>query len=173
MSARAAAPPVVVMGVSAAGKSSVAECLADLLGVPWRDADELHPDANVAKMSRGEPLTDEDRAPWLDAVGGVLSAGSASGGIVVACSALRRVYRDRLRGHAADAVFIHLDGSPELLAERAGARRDHFMPPSLLASQLALLEALSPDETGVAIDVAPPVGEIAAAAAAWVRALPA
>lgn len=157
------------MGVSAAGKSSVAERLAGMLGVPWRDADALHPPQNVAKMAGGAPLTDEDRRAWLDAVGRALAEGAASGGLVMACSALRRAYRDRLRDHAPGAVFVHLTGRPELLARRAAARKAHFMPPSLLPSQLAALEPLDTDEAGVTIDVAPPVADIAAAAAAWVR----
>lgn len=158
------------MGVSAAGKSSVAASMAGMLGVPWRDADALHPPQNVAKMAAGHPLTDEDRRSWLDAVGRTLGESAASGGLVMACSALRRAYRDRLRDHAPGAVFVHLTGRPELLAQRAAARTGHFMPPSLLPSQLAVLEPLEPDEAGVAIDVAPPVADIAAAAVGWVRA---
>lgn len=169
MSATGSAPLVVVMGVSAAGKSSVAERLADVLGVDWRDADALHPEANVQKMASGQPLTDDDRWPWLDAVGRELAAGADRSGRIMACSALRRVYRDRLREHAPGALFVHLTGSPELLAERASARRDHYMPPSLLPSQLATLEPLDTDEAGIAIDVAATVAEIAATAAEWVR----
>ncbi len=162
-------PVVVVMGVSAAGKSSVAERLAQLLGVPWRDADDLHPEANRTKMASGHPLTDDDRWPWLDAIADELAAGAASEGLVVACSALKRAYRDRLRARVPGLPFVHLTGDPALLAERAAARRDHYMPPSLLPSQLAALEPLGADEPGVVIDVAAPVGEIAATAAAWVR----
>lgn len=157
------------MGVSAAGKSSVAESLAGILGVPWRDADALHPPQNIAKMARGRPLTDADRWSWLDTVGRELGAGSMGEGPVMACSALRRAYRDRLREHAPTALFVHLTGPPELLAARAAARKGHYMPPSLLPSQLAVLEPLEPDEAGVTIDVTPPVAEIAAAAAAWIR----
>lgn len=160
--------PVVVMGVSAAGKSSVGIALAALLAVPFVDADDLHPPANVAKMAAGVPLDDDDRQPWLDEVGGVLSG--AASGIVVACSALRRSYRDRLRLRAPRTVFVHLHGSDELLAARSSARSGHFMPSTLLASQLATLEPLGADEAGVVLDIAKPVDALAAEAAAWLSA---
>lgn len=161
------APVIVVMGVSAVGKSSVASALAAALRVPFVDADDLHPPANIAKMGRGEPLDDDDRAPWLDAVAQRLAG--ADGGIVVACSALRRRYRDRLRAGAPEVVFLHLTGSDELLAARATARTDHFMPPALLRSQLDTLEPLAADEPGVTIDVTPPLPQIVMAAIEWVR----
>lgn len=164
-----AAPRVVVMGVSAAGKSSVGIALADLLAVPFVDADDLHPPANVAKMAAGTPLDDDDRAPWLDVVGAVLAA--APGGLVVACSALRCAYRDRLRALAPDAVFVHLHGDEAMLAARAAARAGHFMPPALLASQLATLEPLAPDEAGFVLDVAEPVPALAADAASRLAAV--
>lgn len=159
---------IVVMGVSAAGKSSVARALAGMLAVPWRDADDLHPPANVAKMAAGESLTDADRWPWLDAVGAALAASAPHGGSIVACSALRRVYRDRLRRSAPGVRFVHLTGSDALLAERAAAREGHYMPASLLPSQLALLEPLEPDEHGIAIDVVATVDEIAVQARDWI-----
>ncbi|WP_367948286.1 gluconokinase [Microbacterium hominis] len=159
---------VVVMGVSAVGKSSVALALAERLGVPMRDADDLHPSANVEKMRAGTPLTDADRGPWLDLVGAALAG--AEGGVVMACSALRRRYRDRLRLRAPGVVFVHLTGSPELLAERAAGRADHFMPPALLASQLATLEPLEDDEPGIALDVAAPIEDLAARAGEWLGA---
>jgi carbohydrate kinase (thermoresistant glucokinase family) len=144
------------MGVSAAGKSTVGIALAETLGVPFADADGLHSDANRAKMNAGTPLTDEDRWPWLDAVGGSFAAASETG-LVLACSALRRVYRDRIRSVAPAVVFVHLTGSRELLASRAEARTGHFMPASLLDSQLATLEDLDADEAGfsVVVDRAP------------------
>ncbi|KJL34772.1 gluconokinase [Microbacterium azadirachtae] len=160
---------IVVMGVSAAGKTSVMRALAWRLGIDGRDADELHSPANVAKMAGGTPLTDEDRWPWLDAVGAVLAEGRSDGGRIVACSALRRVYRDRLRVAVPDARFVHLHGAPGLLRSRAAGRRGHYMPPSLLASQLALLEPLDPEEDGAVFDVAPAVDDVVTAALAWIR----
>ncbi len=165
MNARPKAPRVVVMGVSGCGKSTVGELLAQQLGVPFVDGDALHPAANVAKMSAGIPLTDEDRWPWLEAVGAAIAA--EPGGAVMACSALRRVYRDVIRRAAPGTVFVHLHGSRELLAARMAARPGHFMPPSLLDSQLATLEPLGPDEDGVVLDIAPPPDRLAASAADW------
>ncbi|WES64058.1 gluconokinase [Microbacter sp. GSS18] len=161
-------PAVVVMGVSASGKSSVAAALAARLGVAWADADDLHPAANVRKMSSGIPLDDDDRRPWLAAVGARLADGAAAGGIVMACSALKRVYRDQLRAECPATVFVHLDGPRALLAARAGAREDHFMPPALLDSQIATLEPLESAERGVVIDVEASVDDIAEDAARWV-----
>ncbi|OHV21339.1 gluconate kinase [Parafrankia soli] len=160
-----APPRIVIIGVSASGKSTVADGLAQQLDVPFRDADDLHPAANIRKMSAGIALTDEDRSPWLEAVGRVLAAEPS--GIVVACSALRRAYRDQLRRHAPDVCFVHLTGSRELLTARASARGGHFMPASLLDSQLSILEPLADDEPGVTIDVTPaPDAVIRAAVAA-------
>jgi len=153
--------PVVVMGVSGSGKSTVGASLADALGVPFVDGDALHPAANVAKMAAGIPLDDADRAPWLDAVGAVLAAGP----VVVACSALKRTYRDRLRAAAPELRLVFLDGSPALLASRMGARPGHFMPASLLDSQLAALERPAPDEHAITADIATPVAEIVASLA--------
>ena len=150
--------PVVVMGVSGSGKTTVGAALADALGLRFVDGDALHPAANVAKMAAGIPLDDADRAPWLDAVGAVLAAGP----VVVACSALKRVYRDRLRAAAPDLDLVFLDGSRELLASRMAARPGHFMPASLLDSQLATLEPPTADEHPVTVDVAPAVSEIVA-----------
>ncbi len=153
--------PLVVMGVSGSGKTTVGAALADALGLPFVDGDELHPAANVAKMAAGIPLDDADRAPWLDAVGAVLAAGP----VVAACSALKRAYRDRLRAAAPALELVFLDGSRELLASRLVARPGHFMPASLLDSQLATLERPSPDERPVTVDVAAPVAEIVASLA--------
>jgi gluconokinase len=152
------------MGVSGSGKTTVGTSLAARLGLPFVDADALHPEANVMKMSAGVPLTDVDRAPWLDAVGAVL----AGGPVVVACSALRRAYRDRLRAAAPELRLVHLHGSRDLLAERMGVR-DHFMPVGLLESQLAALEAPDDDEGALVYDVARPADEIAQDAAARLR----
>jgi gluconokinase len=145
-------PLICVMGVSAVGKSTVGTALAEALDVPYEDADSLHSDANRAKMHSGVPLTDDDRWPWLDAVGDRF-ADAAVSGLVMACSALRRVYRDRIRAVAPGVIFAHLHGTRELLLARAEARTDHFMPPALLDSQLATLEILEPDEAGFEVSV--------------------
>lgn len=146
------------MGVSGSGKSTVGTALAARLGVPFEDGDHLHPRANVEKMGAGIPLTDEDRWPWLDIVGEWL-AGHPDGG-VVACSALRRAYRDRLRRHAPDVDFLHLVGRIETIAGRQANRPGHYMPSSLLPSQFDALEPLEPDEPGIAVEVDEPVDEI-------------
>ena len=146
---------VVVMGVTGTGKSSVAKALQQRLGWFFAEGDDLHPAANVAKMAAGIPLEDADRWPWLAAIAEVTSAHAARGeSTIVTCSALRRAYRDRLRQAADGTVFVHLVGSPELLAERMADRKGHFMPASLLASQLATLEPLEADEPGILVDVA-------------------
>lgn len=157
--------PVVVMGVSGSGKSSVGAALADRLQVLFEDGDDLHPASNVAKMSRGEPLDDDDRRPWLDRVGAWL--GEHGDGGVIACSALKRSYRDRLRGHVENLDFLLLQGDPRLIAQRQAARPRHFMPTSLVGSQLATLEPLAPDERGLVVDVAASVDEIVAAYVAY------
>jgi len=146
---------VVVMGVTGTGKSSVAKALQQRLGWFFAEGDDLHPAANVAKMAAGIPLEDADRWPWLEAIAEVTSAHAVRGeSTIVTCSALRRAYRDRLRQAADGTVFVHLVGSPELLAERMADRKGHFMPASLLASQLATLEPLEADELGIVVDVA-------------------
>jgi len=146
------APLLVVMGVSGSGKSTVGAALAQRLGVPFEDADDLHPAANIAKMSAGIPLDDDDRRPWLETIGTWLAAHDGDGG-VISCSALKRSYRDQLRAHAARAVFVHLHGTREVIARRQAARPGHFMPASLLDSQFDTLEPLAEDEAGVVIDV--------------------
>ena len=142
--------PVVVMGVSGSGKSTVGAALAKRLRVPFVDADTLHPQANVAKMAAGEPLNDDDRYPWLEKVGEWL-AGHRDGG-VVSCSALKRNYRDRLRMCCPRVEFLHLSGSPELIGGRLAARSGHFMPAALLRSQFDALEPLGADEAGATVD---------------------
>jgi carbohydrate kinase (thermoresistant glucokinase family) len=165
--------PIVVMGVSGSGKSTVGQALADALGRTFVDGDGLHPAANRAKMASGVPLTDEDRWPWLDSVAGVLASFDDQGlHPIVACSALRRVYRDRLRAATPGIVFVHLHGSPALLTSRIGPRKHEYMPASLLASQLDTLEPLGADERGVVVDVAPPAGEVTAAAVEALSGLP-
>jgi gluconokinase len=160
---------LVVMGVSGSGKSTVAAAVAARAGAIFLDADDFHPPANTAKMASGIALTDEDRWPWLAVVGDEISRQTERGrSVVMACSALRRRYRDLLREHAAGLVFAQLHGPPSLLAERIGARTDHFMPTTLLDSQLATLEPLEPDEPGFVVDIARTPAEIAdAVVAAW------
>jgi gluconokinase len=158
---------IVIMGVSGCGKSAVGAGLAAWLGIPYRDGDDLHPAANVEKMRTGHPLTDDDRWPWLDRVAAVLAAEAT---VIVGCSALRRVYRDRLRAGAGGPVrFIHLAGSRDLIAARMSARTGHYMPPSLLDSQFAALEPPGPDEA-LTIDIDQPLPAVISAAAEGVRA---
>jgi gluconokinase len=140
------------MGVSGSGKSTVGAALAQRLRVPYADADDLHPAANIEKMSAGIPLDDDDRHPWLEAIGAWLSEHDAGGG-VISCSALKRRYRDQLRHHVSRIEFLHLHGSREVIAARQASRPGHFMPAALLASQFATLEPLEPDEHGTVIDV--------------------
>lgn len=151
------------MGVSGCGKTTIGEALGERLGLRYADADGFHPEANVEKMRAGEALTDEDRWPWLDRVGEWLATYQDSGA-VVSCSALRRVYRDRLRAQAPAAVFAHLAGPIEVVRERMERRRDHYMPASLLQSQYDTLEPLEDDEEGFTLDLREPVPEIVATA---------
>jgi len=145
---------IVVMGVSGAGKTTVGELLADRLEAGFLDADDYHPESNRQKMASSIPLTDEDRRPWLRRLGAVLRDRAAAGDrVVLACSALRRAYRDLLRETAGDVFFVHLDASGPVIAERLRSRSGHFMSPALLDSQLATLEPLEADEPGVVVDV--------------------
>ncbi len=150
-SSSASGPLLVVMGVSGSGKSTVGAALAQRVHVPFADADDLHPAANLAKMSAGDALDDHDRHPWLEAIGEWLAAHPE--GAVMSCSALKRSYRDQLRHHAPDVRFVHLDGGRDVIARRQASRPGHFMPASLLSSQFATLERLQPDENGVVVDV--------------------
>jgi gluconokinase len=156
---------VVVMGVSGTGKSTVATALAEHLGWPFVEGDDLHPAGNVAKMASGEPLTDADRAPWLATIRARARAEAAAGrSSVITCSALRRRYRDVLRDGAGAMFFLHLHARPDVLEPRMVHRRGHFMPSRLLESQLHTLEPLEEDEDGVVVDVSGTVEEVVAAA---------
>ncbi|MBY3348703.1 gluconokinase [Rhizobium laguerreae] len=157
---------IIVMGVSGCGKSSVGEKLAEALHLAFVEGDALHPAANVEKMSKGIPLTDEDRMPWLDRIGEDIKASlEKSEGIIVSCSALKRLYRDRLRATAGgNLFFVYLEGSRALLMKRMAERKGHFMPASLLDSQLATLEVPTGEQGVVTVDIDDTVEGIAATA---------
>ena len=156
------------MGVSGCGKSTVGELLARRIDAEFLEGDSLHPPRNVALMAAGVPLTDDDRRDWLLAIAQRLAqARDAQRSLVVSCSALKRSYRELLRSASPDLAFVHLFGDPALLQARMSARTDHFMPASLLTSQLQTLEAPGPDERAASFDVALPIDQIAAQAAAW------
>jgi len=141
------------MGVSGSGKSTLGAALARALGVGFIEGDALHPPRNIAKMSVGEPLTDADRRPWLDAVAAALAEAARRKGAVAACSALKRAYRDRIRqGAGTNVAFVYIDLDAATLHRRLAQRRGHFMPASLLDSQLAALEPPGPDEDAVVVD---------------------
>jgi gluconokinase len=152
------------MGVAGSGKSTVGAALARALGVDFVEGDEYHPADNVERMSRGIPLTDDDRAEWLRALATRLrEAKDAGTGLVMTCSALKRSYRDVLRAGAADVQFVFLRGPGALIAERLAGRRGHFMPASLLDSQLATLEEPAPDEEAWVCDIRESPDELVAA----------
>ena len=152
---------LVVMGVSGSGKSTIAERLAARLGWRYEDADQFHPPANVAKMSAGQPLTDEDRWPWLQAIADEIDRLSATGQrAVIACSALKRAYRDILVHGRGDIRLVFLNGTQDLIADRLAARKGHFMPPGLLASQFKTLEPPQPGERPITVSIDAPVEAI-------------
>ena len=161
---------LLVMGVAGAGKTEVARAVAQRLGWPFLEGDSLHPDANVAKMRGGTPLTDADRWPWLEAIAGWIDTQLAGRGYgIVTCSALKRAYRDRLIGGRDGIRLVYLHGPRDLLAARIAARTGHFMPPSLLDSQLATLEPPGPDENPISLDVSAPVEDLAEQVVAALR----
>ncbi len=146
----------VVMGVSGSGKTTIARGVAEALGWDLLEGDAFHPPANVEKMSHGVPLTDDDRWPWLRAIAAEIDSQAGQGrSVVVACSALKRIYRDLLLTGRPGGILVYLDGSPELIAARMAARKGHFMPPKLLESQFATLEPPAPDERPVTVSIAP------------------
>ncbi|MEJ6489855.1 gluconokinase [Leucobacter sp. USCH14] len=153
---------IIVMGASGSGKSTIAATLAAELGARYIDADDLHAPAAIEQMRAGVPLTDEDRWPWLETIGARITQETAGGSdLVVACSALRRVYRDRLRaGSTAALRFVQLQVPREVLIERVQGRSGHFMPSVLIDSQLATLEPLDADESGFAVDGSRPEVEV-------------
>ena len=153
-------PPnaLIVMGVSGSGKTTIGERLAARIGWRYEDADAFHPAANVAKMSAGQPLTDEDRWPWLRAIADEIDRASEAGErVVIGCSALRRVYRDVLVHGRHDIRIIYLQGTQGLIADRLGERKGHFMPPGLLTSQFKTLEPPTPDEHALTVSIDAPV----------------
>ena len=154
---------LVVMGVSSSGKSTIGEALASELRLPFLDADTYHPPDNVAKMRAGIALTDEDRWPWLTRYAEALAGAAKRGGVVGACSALRRAYRDFLIERAGMPIlFIHLEGDRQLIADRIAGRQHHYMPASLLDSQFATLQVPGPDENAVSVPVDGDVAEVVA-----------
>ena len=161
---------VVVMGVSGSGKTTVAQGIAQVTGWVFAEADQFHSEANVAKMRAGVALDDSDRQPWLESLAAWMKDEDRRGhSTVVACSALRRAYRDVLRTGPPAVDFVHLDGAVELLHERMAARQGHYMPPSLLGSQLDTLEPLQQDESGTVLDLRDPPQELVSQAVSWLR----
>jgi gluconokinase len=152
---------LIVMGVSGSGKSTIGEKLAQRLGWKYEDGDGFHPDSNVAKMSAGQPLTDEDRWPWLQAIADEIDRVCSAGDhVVIACSALKRAYRDVLVHGRSDVRIIYLKGTEELIASRLALRKGHFMPPGLLASQFKTLEPPDASEKPVTVSIDAPVETI-------------
>ncbi len=152
---------LVVMGVSGSGKSTIADALAKRLGWRCEDGDKFHPASNVAKMSAGQPLTDEDRWPWLQAIADEIDRSCMRDErVVVACSALKRAYRDILVHDRKDVRFVFLDGTEALIAARLAARKGHFMPPGLLASQFKTLEPPTSSERAVTVSIDATIGAI-------------
>jgi gluconokinase len=152
---------LIVMGVSGSGKTTIGEELARRIGWRYEDADTFHPASNVAKMSAGHPLTDEDRWPWLRAIADEIDRASAAGErVVIGCSALRRIYRDVLVHGRHDVRIVYLEGTQALIAGRLGERKGHFMPPGLLTSQFGTLEPPAPDEHAVTVSIDAPAETI-------------
>ena len=165
---KSAAPLVVVMGVSGCGKSTVGRLIAKRLACEFLEGDDLHPPRNLERMAAGIALTDHDRRDWLKAIAGQLAdAHAARHGLIVSCSALKRNYRNQLRTASNELAFVHIHGSLDVLEARMLSRTGHFMPPSLLTSQLQTLEPPGPDERSITLDAALPPEQIAELACAW------
>lgn len=155
------------MGVSGCGKSTVGELLGGQIKAEFLDGDSLHPKANIDKMASEKPLDDADREPWLGEIGRLLAAAGEREPLIIACSALKRKYRNQIREQAPATVFIHLHGSLELLTVRMGERAGHFMPVGLLKSQFETLEDLEPDERGLVLDISASPQQLTSQAASW------
>lgn len=165
-------PPMIVMGVSGCGKSTVGQKLASQLDLVFIDGDDLHPKSNKDKMAAGHPLNDDDRRPWLEIIGKKLAQSVASGTpAIIACSALKHSYRDLLRSQAPSTLFVHLTGTPELIQHRLDERSHEYMPPTLLASQLNTLEAITADEAAIEANVELSPDEIVAAVVSQLEAV--
>ncbi|MER9654857.1 gluconokinase [Mesorhizobium sp. M0152] len=165
-------PAIVVMGVAGCGKSAVGVALAAALGAVFIEGDRLHPPENVARMASGAPLTDQLREGWLDAIGERIVASVGQGqGVVAACSALKRGYRERLRGFCRDIAFLYLEIDPATASQRVGNRKGHFMPASLVDSQFAILEPPAQDERALTLDARLPVAELVSDAGRLLRRL--
>lgn len=168
-------PLIVVMGVSGSGKSTVGDLIAEALSVPFVDGDSLHPMSNISKLCDGEPLTDADKWPWLAIVGETLADAEQHGGMVIACSALKRQYRDAIRRAVPHVIFVLLEGPRELLAIRLASRPEHLFSTAQAARaaalewQLAILEPLEKQEHGVTIDVSPLLRVVVDEAVAAIR----
>lgn len=165
-------PPLVVMGVQGCGKSTIGLALAEAFGLHFQDGDDLHTPEAKAKMAASIPLNDQDRAPWLARIGQLIASSAEQGKtLVVACSALKVAYRDTLRADNPELVFVHLDGSQDLIAQRIGARNHEFMPASLLDSQFATLERLGAGERGIVVNLEDAPHDIVSAVQQRLRAL--
>ena len=150
---------IIIMGVAGCGKSSVGAALAAAMDAEYCDGDDLHPASNIEKMSSGIPLNDNDRAPWLDLIGARLA--ESDGTLMIGCSALKKIYRDRIRAAVQEPVtFLHLTGTREVIEGRMSSRPGHFMPVALLDSQFSTLEPLQPDELSVLIDINQPFDKV-------------
>ena len=161
-------PSIILMGVQGSGKSEVGAALAALLHIDFIDGDDLHPAANKEKMRSGHALNDEDRLPWLKTIGQRAREAAAAGKpVIIACSALKRWYREVIRHEAADVVFVHLHGDYALIEARLQKRSHEYMPTTLLGSQFDTLEPLAPWEAGVVVDINPPIAAVATAAGEW------